>query len=87
MAIDKEKINQPKIKKIKNKILTIYSYPITQELLFAGIGSLGFQIFYSFLPKICWEEVYRNITKTKWRNIRTRSRRTLYRRSKRWKLI
>ena len=61
MAIDKEKINQPKIKKIKNKILTIYSYPITQELLFAGIGSLGFLIFYSFLPKICWEEVYRNI--------------------------
>ncbi len=61
MAIDKEKINQPKIKKIKNKILTIYNIPITQELLFGGIGCLGFLIFYSFLPKICWEEVYRNI--------------------------
>ncbi|MFX1394329.1 MAG: arabinofuranosyltransferase [Promethearchaeota archaeon] len=46
---------------IKDKLRKFYTFDIVQEFLYTGIICFGFLILYSFLPQICWDEIYRNI--------------------------
>jgi len=45
----------------KESLRKLFNFDIVQEFLYTGILCIGFLILYSFLPRNCWDETYRNI--------------------------